>query len=77
MLFSCNTNRLYIADGFAVGTSVFSQSGHQTMNILVIVAILMHKVPAALGLATYLISSGLEKRSVMWFFLSKTCQPYC
>ena len=47
-------------DGIALGSAAAAQSG--SLSAVVFVAIMLHKAPAAFGLATYLLSQGLPRQ---------------
>jgi len=67
-----------IADGLALGASLFlsykSNSAHG-LGILIFLAILMHKAPAAIGFGTFLYHEGLRGFEVAKyvFFFTVTC----
>lgn len=50
------------ADGIAMGAS--AQSGDQTLTMIVFVAIMIHKAPAAFGLCAMLMSQRLSRTSI-------------
>ena len=50
------------ADGIALGAA--SASGHSHLELLIFIAIMMHKAPAAFGLTSILLHSGCEKRKI-------------
>jgi len=47
------------ADGVALGAA--AKSSHKEVEIIVFVAIMLHKAPAAFGLVTFLLSEGLDR----------------
>ncbi|KAK9455396.1 Zinc/iron permease [Dipodascopsis uninucleata] len=51
-----------IADGIALGASVASSSA--TLEVVVFVALMLHKVPAAFGMAAVLLRTGISKKQV-------------
>lgn len=51
-----------LADGVAVGSSV--AAGNAKLELIIFVAIMIHKAPAAFGLAAVLLRSGLPNRQV-------------
>ncbi|KAM6922577.1 zinc transporter ZIP9 [Lycodopsis pacificus] len=50
------------ADGFAVGAAV--ATGQVTVQVIVFLAVILHKAPAAFGLVSFLMHSGLEKKYI-------------
>ena len=50
------------ADGVALGAA--SASGHSHVELLIFIAIMLHKVPAAFGLSSILLHAGCEKRKI-------------
>ncbi|XP_061546617.1 zinc transporter ZIP9 isoform X2 [Phycodurus eques] len=56
------------ADGFALGAVV--ATGQMTVQILVFLAVILHKVPAAFGLVAFLMHAGLENRSIQGYLLA-------
>ena len=50
------------ADGVALGAA--SASGHSHVELLIFIAIMLHKAPAAFGLTSILLHSGCEKRKI-------------
>lgn len=46
------------ADGIALGAA--SADGSGTLEIIVFMAIMLHKAPAAFGLASFLLSEGIS-----------------
>lgn len=47
------------ADGVALGAA--ATTSHHDVEIIVFLAIMLHKAPAAFGLVTYLLHEGIEK----------------
>jgi len=47
------------ADGVALGAA--AKSSHKEVEIIVFLAIMLHKAPAAFGLVTFLLSEGLDR----------------
>lgn len=47
------------ADGVALGAA--AKSSHKEVEMIVFVAIMLHKAPAAFGLVTFLLSEGLDR----------------
>ena len=67
-----------IADGFALGSSTYASSskGGTNLHYIIFLALLMHKLPAAIGFVTYLNVEGLQfreicKHLIVRIFLSK------
>ncbi|XP_042371138.1 zinc transporter ZIP9-like, partial [Plectropomus leopardus] len=50
------------ADGFAVGAAV--ATGQVTVQVIVFLAVILHKAPAAFGLVSFLMHAGLEKKYI-------------
>nr|XP_029510342.1 zinc transporter ZIP9-like [Oncorhynchus nerka] len=50
------------ADGVVLGVAVVSSK--VTVQLVVFLAVILHKAPAAFGLATFLLRAGLEKRQI-------------
>ncbi|CAB1311740.1 unnamed protein product [Coregonus sp. 'balchen'] len=50
------------ADGVALGTAV--ASSQVTVQLVVFLAVILHKAPAAFGLVTFLMRAGLEKKQI-------------
>ena len=50
------------ADGVALGAA--SASGHSHIELLIFIAIMLHKAPAAFGLSSILLRAGCEKRKI-------------
>nr|CAG4645843.1 EOG090X0EEU [Lynceus sp. MCZ IZ 141354] len=50
------------ADGIALGAA--ATSSHASVEMIVFLAIMLHKAPAAFGLVTYLMHEGLERSKV-------------
>lgn len=53
-----------LADGVAVGSSV--AAGNSKLELIIFVAIMIHKAPAAFGLAAVLLRCGLSNTQVKW-----------
>jgi zinc transporter 9 len=51
------------ADGIALGASSATPSTQNTLGLIVFVAILVHKAPAAFGLTAVLLKQGVSKRA--------------
>ncbi|KAF2423692.1 Zinc/iron permease [Tothia fuscella] len=51
------------ADGIALGASTASPSTQSTLGLVVFIAILVHKAPAAFGLTSVLLKQGLSRRA--------------
>lgn len=47
------------ADGVALGAA--ATTSHADVEIIVFLAIMLHKAPAAFGLVTYLLHEGIER----------------
>ncbi|XP_037638312.1 zinc transporter ZIP9 [Sebastes umbrosus] len=56
------------ADGFAVGAAV--ATGQVTVQVIVFLAVILHKAPAAFGLVSFLMHSGLEKKYIQGHLLA-------
>ncbi|XP_054456422.1 zinc transporter ZIP9 [Anoplopoma fimbria] len=56
------------ADGFAVGAAV--ATGQVTVQVIVFLAVILHKAPAAFGLVTFLMHAGLEKKYIQGHLLA-------
>lgn len=50
-----------LADGLALGSSVFSDSGSTQLSFIVFLALVIHKAPTALALTTSLLAMSLPK----------------
>ena len=51
-----------IADGIALGASTASAAARSSLGLVVFLAIMLHKAPAAFGLTSVLLKQGLSKR---------------
>lgn len=56
------------ADGFAVGAAV--ATGQVTVQVIVFLAVILHKAPAAFGLVSFLLHAGLEKKHIQGHLLA-------
>ncbi|XP_042289507.1 zinc transporter ZIP9 isoform X1 [Thunnus maccoyii] len=56
------------ADGFALGAAV--ATGQVTVQVIVFLAVILHKAPAAFGLVTFLMLAGLEKKFIQGHLLA-------
>ncbi|XP_068581013.1 zinc transporter ZIP9 isoform X1 [Cebidichthys violaceus] len=56
------------ADGFAVGAAV--ATGQVTVQVIVFLAVILHKAPAAFGLVSFLMHTGLEKKYIQGHLLA-------
>ncbi|XP_061601181.1 zinc transporter ZIP9 isoform X1 [Cololabis saira] len=56
------------ADGFALGAAV--ATGQVTVQVIVFLAVILHKAPAAFGLVSYLMHVGLEKKYIQGHLLA-------
>uniref|UniRef100_A0A3B5RFP3 Zinc transporter ZIP9 n=2 Tax=Xiphophorus TaxID=8082 RepID=A0A3B5RFP3_XIPMA len=56
------------ADGFALGAAV--ATGQATVQVIVFFAVILHKAPAAFGLVSFLMHSGLEKKDIQGHLLT-------
>lgn len=56
------------ADGFALGAAVATTK--TTVQIVVFFAVILHKAPAAFGLVSYLMHTGLEKKYIQGHLLA-------
>ncbi|XP_077468670.1 zinc transporter ZIP9 isoform X1 [Stigmatopora argus] len=55
-------------DGFALGAVV--ATGQVTVQIIVFLAVILHKAPASFGLVAFLMHAGLEKKSIQGHLLA-------
>lgn len=55
------------ADGIALGAAV--ASSRADVEVIVFLAIMLHKAPAAFGLVSYLLQAGLERRRIRFHLL--------
>ena len=53
-----------VADGIALGASTATPTTKTTLGLVVFTAIMLHKAPAAFGLAAVLLKQGRSKRAV-------------
>ncbi|KAM8859600.1 zinc transporter ZIP9 [Spinachia spinachia] len=56
------------ADGFAVGAAV--ATGQVTVQVIVFLAVILHKGPAAFGLVSFLMHTGLDKKYIQGHLLA-------
>lgn len=56
------------ADGFALGAAV--ATGQVTVQVVIFLAVTLHKAPAAFGLVSFLMHSGLEKKYIQGHLLA-------
>uniref|UniRef100_A0A673A0M5 Zinc transporter ZIP9 n=1 Tax=Sphaeramia orbicularis TaxID=375764 RepID=A0A673A0M5_9TELE len=56
------------ADGFALGAAV--ATSEVTVQVIVFLAVILHKAPAAFGLVSFLMHSGLEKKYIQGHLLA-------
>ncbi|XP_077350574.1 zinc transporter ZIP9 [Festucalex cinctus] len=56
------------ADGFALGAVV--ATGQVTVQVIVFLAVILHKAPAAFGLVAFLMHAGLEKKFIQGHLLA-------
>ncbi|XP_026166049.1 zinc transporter ZIP9 [Mastacembelus armatus] len=56
------------ADGFALGAAV--ATGQVTVQVVVFFAVILHKAPAAFGLVSFLMHTGLEKKHIQGHLLA-------
>nr|XP_040034303.1 zinc transporter ZIP9 [Gasterosteus aculeatus aculeatus] len=56
------------ADGFAVGAAVATDQ--VTVQVIVFLAVILHKAPAAFGLVSFLMHAGLEKKYIQGHLLA-------
>ncbi|XP_028324418.1 zinc transporter ZIP9 [Gouania willdenowi] len=56
------------ADGFALGAAV--ATAQVTVQIIIFLAVILHKAPAAFGLVSFLMHGGLEKKYVQGHLLA-------
>lgn len=63
---------MFIADGIALGAA--ATTSHADVEMVVFLAIILHKAPAAFALVTFLLHEGLDKarakRHLLMFSLS-------
>jgi len=59
------------ADGIALGAA--SASNRASLELLVFVAIMLHKAPSAFGLSTFLLDSGHSRKTVRQHLLAFSC----
>lgn len=59
------------ADGIALGAA--SASNRASLELLVFVAIMLHKAPSAFGLSTFLLDSGHGRKTVRQHLLAFSC----
>lgn len=59
------------ADGIALGAA--SASNRASLELLVFIAIMLHKAPSAFGLATFLLDSGYSRKTVRQHLLAFSC----
>uniref|UniRef100_A0A673A051 Zinc transporter ZIP9 n=1 Tax=Sphaeramia orbicularis TaxID=375764 RepID=A0A673A051_9TELE len=57
-----------VADGFALGAAV--ATSEVTVQVIVFLAVILHKAPAAFGLVSFLMHSGLEKKYIQGHLLA-------
>ncbi|XP_037321528.2 zinc transporter ZIP9 [Pungitius pungitius] len=56
------------ADGFAVGAAV--ATGEVTVQVIVFLAVILHKAPAAFGLVSFLMHAGLDRKYIQGHLLA-------
>lgn len=56
------------ADGFALGAAV--ATGQVSVQVIVFLAVILHKAPAAFGLVSFLMHAGLEKKYIQGHLLA-------
>uniref|UniRef100_A0A3B5K6C5 Zinc transporter ZIP9 n=1 Tax=Takifugu rubripes TaxID=31033 RepID=A0A3B5K6C5_TAKRU len=56
------------ADGFALGAA--AATGQVTVQVVIFLAVILHKAPAAFGLVSFLMHSGLEKKHIQGHLLA-------
>lgn len=56
------------ADGFALGAAV--ATAKVTIQVIIFIAIILHKAPASFGLVSYLMHTGLEKKYIQGHLLA-------
>lgn len=50
-----------LSDGFALGSATYSDiSNSSNLHLIIYIALLLHKCPAAIGLSTFLLHEGLK-----------------
>lgn len=57
----------FVADGIALGAA--ATTSHADVEIIVFLAIMLHKAPAAFGLVTFLMHKGIERYYRFFNFL--------
>lgn len=62
-----------LADGIALGASTASRSTRASLGLLVFLAIMLHKAPAAFGLTSVLLKQGLGKRTARAHLVVFSC----
>uniref|UniRef100_A0A8C6S5A1 Zinc transporter ZIP9 n=1 Tax=Neogobius melanostomus TaxID=47308 RepID=A0A8C6S5A1_9GOBI len=58
----------YAADGFALGAAV--ATAKVTVQVIIFLAVILHKAPASFGLVSYLMHTGLEKKYIQGHLLA-------
>lgn len=53
---------MFVADGVALGAA--ATTSHTDVEMIVFLAIMLHKAPAAFGLVTFLMHEGLERNKI-------------
>lgn len=56
------------ADGFALGAAV--ATAKVTVQVIIFLAVILHKAPASFGLVSYLMHTGLEKKHIQGHLLA-------
>ncbi|KAJ0066720.1 hypothetical protein NL108_002339, partial [Boleophthalmus pectinirostris] len=56
------------ADGFALGAAV--ATAKVTVQVIIFLAVILHKAPASFGLVSYLMHTGLEKKYIQGHLLA-------
>lgn len=55
-----------LSDGFALGSATYSDINNSSnLHIIIFIALLLHKCPSAIGLATFLQHEGLNRKQIM------------
>lgn len=53
-----------MADGFALGSASYASTSASSLDLIIFVALLMHKCPAAIGLVTFLMHETQQRLSI-------------
>jgi len=62
-----------LSDGFALGSATYSDiTNESSLTIIIFVALMLHKGPAAIGLTTFLMHEGLKRKQIILHLLAFT-----